>query len=183
MLWVRVPPRANNEETMSNIILIGFMGSGKSEVGIKLAKELKMNFIDTDDLIEKAEGKSISSIFKDHGEEHFRNVETNILDTLSDYDNFVISTGGGIVLRKENVNKLKKLGPLVLLTAKTDVIIQRLKGVKNRPLLDVPDPKKKINEILEYRNPIYEGVADYKVDTSDANIDGATKKIIKHVKR
>jgi len=158
------------------------MGTGKSDVGRKLAKELKMHFIDTDTLIEKAEGKSISSIFKENGEGHFRDLETKILDTLSDYDNFVISSGGGMVLREENVKKLKKLGTLVLLHAKTEVIVERLKGVKGRPLLDVGDPEKRIVEILEARNPIYERVADFKVDTSEMNMAEAAQKIIDHIK-
>ena len=159
------------------------MGTGKSDVGRRLAKELKMHFIDTDTLVEKAEGRSITSIFKENGEEHFRDLETKILDTLSDYDNFVISTGGGMVLRQENVDKLKKIGPLVLLGAKTEVIAKRLKGVKGRPLLDVPDPEKRIVEILEVRNPIYERIADYKVDTSEADLSEAAQKIIDYLKR
>ena len=167
---------------VKNVILIGFMGAGKSEVGEKLALKLDMDYINTDDIIEREEGKKISQIFKDRGESYFRDLETKLLDAISEIDNTVISTGGGMVLRKENVEKLKRLGPLILLSAREEVIAERLKNVRNRPLLDVPDPKAKIKEILEFRNPIYNAVADFKVDTSDLDIETAVEKILNYLK-
>jgi len=167
---------------LSNIILIGFMGVGKSEIGQKLAEQLGMNFIDTDDIIEKTEKTKISKIFEKHGEKYFRNLETEVLKTLSDYDNFVISTGGGMVLRQENVKMLKALGPLVLLGAKPEVIYERVKHLKTRPLLNVEDPKKRIVEILNYRNPIYNSVADFTVDTGEMKVDEAVKSIVDFIK-
>ncbi|MGB9613121.1 MAG: shikimate kinase [Candidatus Margulisiibacteriota bacterium] len=149
-----------------NIVLIGFMGVGKSEVGQRLARELAMNFLDTDELIEKTEGRSINEIFKTEGEEYFRNLETEVLETLQDYDNFVLSTGGGMVLREENVSLLKNLGPLILLWADPEVVYERIKEQTHRPLLNVPDPKEEIKKILDFRSPIYNRVADFKVDTS-----------------
>lgn len=154
---------------MKNIILIGFMGSGKTTAGKLLAEKLSMHFIDTDDLIEQIAQKKISDIFKENGEAHFRDMESKIIDTLSGYDKFVIATGGGIVLRPENVTKLKAIGQLVLLSAKPDVIYDRVKGNKDRPLLHA-DPMAKIKDILGKRNPIYRAAADIEVDTSKLSV-------------
>lgn len=165
-----------------NIILIGFMGAGKSAVGQLLAKELKMNFLDTDELIERTENRKISEIFKAEGEAYFRQVETETLKTLQDYDNFVLSTGGGIVLKEENVQLLKSLGKNIFLWAEPEVIYQRIKNEAHRPLLDVTDPKAEIIRILEVRQPIYEKVADHKINTSAAPVDQVVKEIIEWLK-
>jgi len=166
-----------------NIILIGFMGVGKSEVGRSLAARLNMNFIDTDEIIEKTEGMKISQIFEKNEEPYFRDLETEVIKTLEDYDNFVISTGGGVILREENVKMLKEIGPLVLLTSKPEIIFQRLKEAKDRPLLMSGDKMEKIKGILDFRNPIYEKVANFKVDTSNIAPDAAVEEIIKWIKR
>src|SRR3989338_7713935 len=131
-----------------NIILIGFMGSGKSAVGQKLAKELTLDYLDTDQLIEKTEKMSINEIFTRKGESSFRDLETNVIKTLRDYDNFVISTGGGMVLRPENVKMLKEIGLLVLLWAEPEVIYQRVKSETRRPLLKGADSFAEQNKIL-----------------------------------
>lgn len=164
-----------------NIIIIGFMGVGKSEVGKALAGRLKLNFLDTDELIEKTEGRKIAEIFAQEGEDHFREMETEVLKTLTDYDHFVLSTGGGIVLREENVQLLKEIGPLVLLFAREEIILQRVKDTEDRPLL-AGDKAQKINEILTVRNPIYNRVADFTVDTSEITPEAAADKIIEYVK-
>ena len=165
-----------------NIILIGFMGSGKSAVGHFLAKRLGMDYIDTDELIEKTEKRKISDIFADSGEPYFRDLENEIIKTLQDYDNFVISTGGGMVLREENVRMLKGVGPLVLLWADVDAVYERIKNEPHRPLLSVPDPKAEIKKILTSRTQIYNSVADFKVDTSKLSINKVGDKIIKWLK-
>lgn len=166
-----------------NIILIGFMGVGKSEVGHKLAEELKMNYLDTDELIEKTEKMSINDIFAKKGEPYFRDLETEVVKTLQDYDNFVLSTGGGMVLRQENVKMLKEIGPLILLWTEPEVVCERVKNETHRPLLNVRDPKAEIVRILEERAPIYNRVADFKVDTSNLNVEGAVKEIVDFVLR
>ena len=153
------------------------MGVGKSEVGRGLAAGLGMEFLDTDALIEAAEEKKIAQIFAEKGEEYFRGLETEVVKTLEDYDNFVISTGGGIVLREENVKMLKEIGPLVLLTSKPEVIFERLKDAKDRPLLEKGDKLENIKAILEKRDPIYEKVADLKVDTSSITPEKAVEEI------
>jgi len=160
-----------------NIILIGFMGSGKSSVGRKLAKDLGMDYIDSDELIEKTEKMKINDIFAKKGEAYFRGLETGVIKTLEDYDNFVISTGGGMVLRQENVKMLKNIGPIVLLWADAEVVYGRIKNQTHRPLLQVPDPKAEIGKILDIRKPIYNQVADFKVDTAQLSIDETVERI------
>jgi len=160
-----------------NIILIGFMGSGKSAVGHRLAKELKMDYLDTDELIEKTEKMSINDIFARKGEPYFRDLETEVVKTLSDYDNFVIATGGGMVLREENVRMLKEIGPLVLLWAGPETVYQRVKKHAHRPLLNVPDPEAEIKKILDQREPVYRAVADQVINTSKLNVDECVEEL------
>jgi shikimate kinase len=160
-----------------NIILIGFMGAGKSAVGHLLATELKMDYLDTDQLIEQTEGRKIAEIFKSDGEEYFRRVETEVLETLQDYDNFVLSTGGGMVLKAENVALLKAIGPVVLLKAGPDIIYERIKQEKHRPLLEVPDPPAEIKKLLAYREPFYNSAADHVVETAKLTPEGVAKEI------
>jgi len=152
-----------------NIVLIGFMGVGKSEVGRVLAAGLGMKYVDTDSLIEKDQGRSISDIFELRGEAYFRDLESKLLEKMKDSKKQVISTGGGMVLREGNVKKLKALGPLVLLTSRADVIEKRLGSSVDRPLLKGKDRAKKIVDILKTRDPIYNKIADLIVDTSDAS--------------
>jgi len=165
-----------------NIILIGFMGSGKSTIGRLLAKALKMNFLDTDELIEKTEGRKIAQIFKKDGENYFRDLETEVLKTLGDYDNFVLATGGGMVLREENAALLKLMGPRILLWAEARVIYDRIKTQAHRPLLQVKNPRARIQKILDYRRPFYEGVANFSIDGSRLNPDQTAGEIIKWLK-
>jgi len=165
-----------------NIILIGFMGVGKSEVGHRLASELGLNFLDTDELIEKTEDRNIAEIFKIDGEGYFRKLETEVLKTLQDYDNYVLSTGGGIILREENVALLKSMGPVIWLWAEPEIVYERIKNETHRPLLRVADPKAEINKILDFRMPIYARVADLKVDTEKLNPEGVAQEIIRWLK-
>ncbi|OGC13571.1 hypothetical protein A3J90_06790 [candidate division WOR-1 bacterium RIFOXYC2_FULL_37_10] len=167
---------------MNNVVLIGFMGTGKSTVGKKIAERLGFSYIDTDEVIEKTEKKKISEIFNEYGEKYFRDLETEVIKTLQDYDHFIIATGGGMVLRDENVKMLKALGPLVLLYTNPDVIFERIKSVQNRPLIE-EDKLDKIKEILKQRDPIYSKVADFKVDTSLLAIDEVVDIILKELKK
>jgi shikimate kinase len=166
-----------------NIILIGFMGVGKTEVGKLLAKKLKMTYIDTDAIIEKEQNMTINDIFDRKGEESFREMETGLLDKLSSLEDHVISTGGGIILKPGNVKKLKSMGPLILLWADPDTVYERVKGEGTRPLLNVADPKRKIKEILQFRAPIYKGIADLEVDTSRLSPEDASNKIERFIKK
>jgi len=161
-----------------NIILIGFMGSGKTVVGQLLAKELGLDFLDTDELIEKSEGRKISEIFRVEGEEHFRDLETEVLKTLQDYDNFVLSTGGGMVLRQANVDIFKTIGPVILLWAAPETIFARVQKETHRPLLQVADPLAEIKKRLELRLPFYNAAADWQVDTGQKDPGTIAKEII-----
>ncbi|MBN3033573.1 MAG: shikimate kinase [Candidatus Saganbacteria bacterium] len=166
------------DEGVMNIVLIGFMGTGKSAVGRLLAAELRFHYLDTDQLIEKAEGRKIAEIFKTDGEPYFRRLETETLQALQDYDNFVISTGGGMVLKEDNIALLKAIGPVVLLKAGPKTIYDRIKSEKHRPLLAVPDPLAEIKKILAYRGPFYDRAADRAVDSSDLTPEAVAKEII-----
>ncbi|MFH1577393.1 MAG: shikimate kinase [Candidatus Margulisiibacteriota bacterium] len=165
-----------------NIVLIGFMGSGKSVVGHKLASELGLTYIDTDQLIEEAAGLSISDIFAQKGEAVFRELETETIKQLQGTDGHVLATGGGMVLRQENVKMLKDLGPLVMLWAEPEMIYQRVKQEKHRPLLEVADPQAEIKRVLDKRTPVYNRVADYKVDTTKLSVNECVEGIIKWLK-
>ena len=160
-----------------NIVLTGFMGTGKSKIGKRLATELRMGYLDTDELIEKREKDSISAIFKKRGEEYFRRLETKVVKEVALLDNFVISTGGGVVLREGNIRLLKKNAFIVCLFASPEVILKRTEGDDNRPLLEVNNQKKRIEELLALRKPYYEK-AGLRVDTSALNSEGVVEEII-----
>ncbi len=138
-----------------NVILTGMMGSGKTTVGRELAAVLGYSFFDLDEIIEKKFGK-ISDIFAQKGEEYFREAETQELKNLKEKERFVLSTGGGIILKDENIEILKKIGQVFYLSAKSETIYERIKNQNHRPLLNTEDPKKSIEEILNKRLEQYE---------------------------
>lgn len=153
---------------MNNVILIGFMGCGKTTVGIKLSYRLRMPFLDTDKEIEKEQRKQISDIFEKEGEDFFRDLETGYLQSLQLFSkNQVISTGGGLPLREENRRLLKQLGITVYLKAKPGTIYERLKGDKNRPLLQGKNPEEKIQALMVARESVYAETADITVTVDD----------------
>ncbi|MCX7916954.1 MAG: shikimate kinase [bacterium] len=166
-----------------NIVLIGFMGTGKSEVGYLLAKKLNMSFVDTDKLIEEREKDRIIRIFQVKGEDYFRNVEENIIEEVSKYENYVISTGGGAIIREKNFVNLKKNGILICLTATPEEIYKRTIPKKDRPLLmKSKNVIQTIKEMLEVRKPYYQK-ADYTIDTTKKNIEEIVDEIIKIIKK
>lgn len=142
------------------------MGTGKSEVGRILAEKLSFNFVDTDVEIEKRENMRISEIFANYGEDRFREIEEDIIKVLSEKENMVISTGGGVVLRESNMVNLRKKGIIVCLTASAETVFERVKDKKDRPLLQVEDQLKKIKELLDYRAPFYNN-ADITIKTEN----------------
>lgn len=163
---------------MKNIVLLGFMGTGKTAIGKRVAEQLEMEYLDIDDLIEKEAGMSISEIFSRFGEEYFRNLESKIAGKVSEYENKVIAAGGGIVLRKENLDNLRQGGVLICLNARPEVILERTKKEHHRPLLEVGYPLETIKELLTYRAPFYDR-ADHSLDTSDLTIEQAVEAVIK----
>lgn len=145
----------------SNLILIGFMGSGKSTVGKILAEKLEMKFLDTDLEIEKEQGKSVQDIFSEKGEKYFRELEKEMSKKLSIENNTIISTGGGIILNKENIEYLKKDGVVFFLDVAKKTLYRRLVSSKGRPLLEGDELWNKINNVLGERIEKYRNSADF----------------------
>lgn len=151
-----------------NIVLIGFMGSGKSTVGRELHQRLGYPLVDMDQVIEQRAGKSIAAIFADDGEEIFREMETAILEELFEPDapRRIISTGGGVIGRERNRDLLRDLGYVVWLLAPVSVIVDRTSKNRDRPLLHTEDPAARVAALMEIRAPLYEATAHLKVDTA-----------------
>ncbi|MFC1704600.1 shikimate kinase [Candidatus Omnitrophota bacterium] len=160
-----------------NIVLVGFMGAGKTAVGKELAKRLDLTFVDLDEVIEHKEGRRICDIFTHNGEPHFRRVEKEVTREVSQKLRQVIACGGGVVLDKENVANLKKTGIVIYLKASPAVILERTKAYAHRPLLNVEDPREKIKELLDFRRGFYEQ-ADHTIDTSNATIEEVVARIL-----
>lgn len=157
-----------------NLILIGFMGAGKTSVGKAYAHSTGRELLDTDQMIEEAAGMSISDIFATQGEEAFRRTETAVLEhLLADTDQAVISVGGGLPLLPKNREMLKRLGTVVFLRVHENTVLKRLKGDTTRPLLQGDNVQKKVRDLLEYRNPLYGAAAHRIID-----VDGKTVKMI-----
>ncbi len=166
---------------MRNIILVGFMGTGKTTVGKMLAAKLGYEFVDIDDEIEKEQGVAISYIFSELGEPYFRLLERDKVKALVGRERVVVSAGGGVVLDLRNVEDLKRAGAVVCLSASAEVIMKRVGGSTNRPLLRVPDPMAKIRELMEVRAPYYRQ-ADICIDTSDMSGEETVEEIIRLVR-
>jgi len=164
-----------------NIILTGFMGVGKTSVGTRLAKELGYAFVDTDLLIEADQKTTITEIFSTFGEPYFRDVETRIIRQVLDGEEQIVSTGGGAVIRDENRRAFKEAGLTVCLTARPEVIYNRIKHETHRPLLQVADPLGRIGELLEARAKFYRQ-ADLIIDTSEKSVEDVLGEIKEKVR-
>ncbi|MBN2838950.1 MAG: shikimate kinase [Fusobacteriaceae bacterium] len=164
----------------SNLILIGFMGSGKSTVGKLLAEKLEMKFLDTDLEIEKERNQSVQEIFSKMGEDFFRKLENEITKKLSSTNNTVISTGGGIILNKENIDNLKKDGVVFFLDVPKKNLYKRLLNSKGRPLLNGDELWQKISTVLDERIDKYVNSADFIVDVGN-EIPYETMETIKRI--
>jgi shikimate kinase len=152
---------------MSNIVLVGFMGSGKSTVGRILADRLESEFVDTDCLIEERTGRSIQKLFSQDGEAQFREIEARVVRSVASRDRQVIAAGGGVVLRPENVACLKGSGRVVYLRLTEEELLERTKHLRGRPLLEGDDRRKRVRELLRKRRGLYEGAADVIIDTGE----------------
>jgi len=164
----------------TNIILEGFMGSGKSTVSELISDKLELELIDTDEAIEEAEGRKISEIFEQDGEEAFRDMETGLMEmVISEHmRETVISLGGGLPVREENRELLKKVGKVVYLRTAPETVYDRLKGDDTRPLLKSEDPLTRIKELQDERGKIYEEAADIIVDTDGKSPEEVANEII-----
>ncbi len=148
---------------MKNIVLIGLPGCGKTTIGKILASDFNLDFIDTDLLIEKKEDMKIKNIFEIHGESYFRKLEAGICEKISDFENTVISTGGGIVLNPENIINLKINGMIFFIDRKPENILESLEA-EERPLLK--DDKNKIFTLDKERNILYKKYADFIIENN-----------------
>ncbi|MEN6347971.1 MAG: shikimate kinase [Syntrophomonas sp.] len=166
-----------------NIVLIGFMGTGKSSVGLKVAEKLKMSFVDMDREIEKVTGLSISNLFRRYGEIRFRSEEKLMARRLSQQKNLVIATGGGVVLDEENIQLLRESGLLICLEASPVDILARVNRKKgSRPLLKKNTTVEDIEEMLRAREPLY-SCTNYRVSTTDKDLYSVVNEILKIVKQ
>ena len=148
-----------------NIVLIGFMGAGKSTISDYLKNALAMYVVEMDQCIVERQGMSISDIFETYGEEYFRELETNLLIEMQSQSNVVVSCGGGVPMRERNVVEMKKNGRVVLLTAKPETILERVKDNHDRPLLENNKTVPFIADLMEKRRAKYEAAADIVIET------------------
>lgn len=163
------------------IVLTGFMGTGKSVVGRRLAERLTLPFVDLDDAIEAAAGMTIAEIFASEGEPGFRRREREVIATVASHGSGVIATGGGAVLDPENLRNLKRGALVVCLVAEPAVILERLGADASRPLLQTPDRLARIQEMLVERGAAY-AQADFCIETSGVPVEAIVDRIVHHLR-
>ena len=166
----------------SNIVLIGFMGTGKTVVGQVLATRLHRKLIEVDAIIAKMAGKPIPDIFRDNGEIYFRELEIKAIKKATAGEKRVIACGGGIVMNTINIDRLRATGIIVYLSASPKMILKRTKDDNNRPLLDVKQPAERVRELMKFRKPFYDRAADLTINTSKLSIETVADKIIDRLK-
>ena len=165
----------------TSIVLIGMMGAGKSSVGRCLQRQTGLSGFDTDEMTASKLGLSIAEIFSKFGEEKFREIETQALRELDPAKAVIIGTGGGIVLRDENLDLLERLGTVVWLEAHEQTLFERASHRGNRPLLQTENPCATFAELLRTRTPLYAKVADIRIDTSSLNQDDVAEMILNKI--
>jgi shikimate kinase len=168
---------------LPNIVLIGFMGSGKSSVGRHVSDMTGHRFVDTDLLVTQKAGMGIPRIFREFGEEEFRRIETSVLQELVGVCGIVLATGGGLVLREENRQLLHQIGVVVWLDAEPDVIFERVSRTNKRPLLATENPRATFDELREKRLPVYEAAAIARIDSSGLTHQQAARKVLEAASR
>lgn len=164
-----------------NIFLIGPMGAGKSTIGRALAKELKLEFYDTDEVIEERTGASVSWIFDVEGEEGFRRREQKVIEELTQKNNIVLATGGGVVMTPENRNALAGRGTVIYLRTSLAQQFERTKRDTKRPLLQTPNLEDRLEVLRDEREPFYEELADVHFETDKLTVKAVATKIIKYL--
>lgn len=166
-----------------NVILCGMMGAGKTTIGVKIAEMTGRRWYDTDQMIVDRHGK-ISDIFEYYGEEYFRKLESEIVKELAVRDNLIVSTGGGLVLKRENNELLQKNGKIVFLRASLETLVGRLHVNDGRPLLQTNTGviEDRLKELLEERSPVYEHVADFIVDVDGKTAEESAAAVIEVLK-
>jgi shikimate kinase len=168
----------------TNVAVIGFMGVGKTAASKGLAEQLGKKLVEADSLIVQRAGKSIPQIFREDGEIAFRELEIEVIKEVADRENQIIDCGGGVVLNKINIDRLKQKAVIVWLTASAEVIVRRTRLDGNgRPLLMGKNGIPEINSLLQFRQPFYEIAADIKVDTSELDLKSLVEQIIEKLKK
>ena len=165
-----------------NIFLVGPMGAGKTSIGRQLAEALGMDFFDSDHEIEARSGATIPWIFDVEGEDGFRKREQTMIEELSQRQNIVLATGGGAVLSEANRNYLKTRGTVIYLSASIDLLLERTQRDRNRPLLQTENPRARLEELMQIREPLYREVADIVLETDNSSIRHTVNRIIKQLK-
>lgn len=163
---------------MKNIFLIGFMGCGKSTVAKALAETLDTVRIEMDEQIVEEQGMPITEIFEKHGEEHFREIETDFIRRLQEREKLVVSCGGGAVLREVNRLMMKQMGVIVLLTAEPETILSRVQHSTDRPVLNGNMNAEYIAQLMERRRACYEDAADIRVTTDGKTVEEICEEIL-----
>lgn len=161
-----------------NIFLVGPMGAGKSTIGRQLARALRVQFLDSDHVIEQRTGANIPLIFELEGEAGFRAREKAVIDELTQLQDIVLATGGGAVLGDQNRQCLRERGTVIYLYATIEQLLRRTARDKNRPLLQTADPKKRLEDIMAVRDPLYREVAHMVVYTDDRSIRSVIREIL-----
>jgi len=174
--------RTSIKRDKANIVLIGFMGCGKTTAGKAAAQLLGMGFLDIDAEIERAESMAIPDIFRERGEAYFREAESRRLRSLagSGIKSAVIATGGGVVKNPENMRLLREIGLIVYLSAAPEKLLANIgkAGQRGRPLLDVPDPEGELWRLHKERDPLYRSFCDAVVDCDSLDVNGTAQKIV-----
>ncbi|MBK1672737.1 shikimate kinase I [Ectothiorhodospira shaposhnikovii] len=168
---------------MSNIILIGPMGAGKSTVGRHLATYLHLPFVDSDKEIERRTGVDIPTIFEYEGEVGFRDRETAVIDDLCSRQGIVLATGGGVVMRPENRARLARCGLVVYLRASVNTQLRRTARDRSRPLLQTDNPRERLEGLFRIRDPLYREIANLIVDTDREHLRGTVRTIARRFRR
>ena len=165
----------------SNIFLVGLMGAGKTTVGRALARETGKTFYDSDHEVEARTGVRIATIFEIEGEARFRAREHETLTDLVQLDNVILATGGGVVLNPDNRRLLAENGTVVYLRAAIDDLLARTQNDKSRPLLQTANPRAKLAELFEARDPLYREIADVVIDTSRQNVHTLVMRLLQRL--
>ena len=166
-----------------NIFLIGFMGTGKTTIANCLSRKLDRKVVEMDQIIAERAGMSISDIFKTYGEQHFRDLETGLLVEIQSGVPVIVSCGGGTPMRECNVREMRKNGRIVLLTAKPEIILERVKNNHDRPLLEDNKNVSYIKELLEQRREKYEAAADLIIETDEKTADQICEEMLSRLRK
>ena len=161
-----------------NLVLIGFMGVGKTSVGKGVARRLEWPFIDTDSLIEEAYCLSVATIFAKHGEASFRETEKRVVESVAGWRRCVIATGGGVVLDRGNVDHLKSQGLLIHLTLSPETIFHRIGAQRKRPLLETENPQRTLENLFRSRERLYRTYSDFTINRNDLSVDETVEKAL-----